>query len=452
MKRSVTLHAALLLGVLIAAYCVWTRDRSSTKDDERPVLALRQVDRVIYDAPGERKVEVTRKTDAQGVYYWVSVEKWERPRPPRGARLKGRAMRPQRRGASTTAAKAPAGKAPAGKAPVGKPVFRSAPAKKRAVQKKAANTLQKKAADVDKSLRRDPKANPNKPAAPKPAVKATPIKATPAKATPIKATPAKATPIKARPIKATPAKARPKVRKDSQFIGNKATEELMKTLAKLPAIRSLGTLAKEKLEEFGLTTSDKTLTIIEGSNTRVFTVGKRTHGNMDYYLQDRSDQRVYVVRPRAMQDLSYAEYRLMERNLHTFDTTEFDRVRIRQGNKGLMLQQHNRRKPSKATYSRLGGDGKAKAHFRAWMQKLGRLRTAEYPKADTPLKGLTPVVKVEFFNGQKKLGTTELLVLQKGITGPANYYARSETSRVVVKVNESVVKELEKDLPILFAE
>lgn len=464
MKRSVTTHAILLVIALIAAYLVWTRDRSTTKDDELPVLALRQVDRVVYDAPGERKVQIERKKDARGShYYWLSVEKWERqrPKPP---------SRPARRPRPSLApgAKAPM---PAPKV-IAKPIFKGAakaptPAKSLTPKKAkvAAPPKAKNAGDsaAEKSLRRDPKAAPEKAKASPKAKGAAGTKKTPPvapapgvkKVLPVKALPAgkgAAAPVNPKPSKWSPGKALPKLRKESHFVGNKATEELMKTLAKLPAIRALGRIGKEKLDEFGLSDAKKTLKITEGKNTRVFKVGKRTHGNMDYYLQDVSDERVYVVRPRALQDLSYAEYRLMERNLHTFDSTEFDRVQISTKEKKVALQQHNRHKPSKATYSRLGGSGKAESHFKSWMQKLSRLRALEYPTPASPLRGLVPVAKVQFYFGQKSLGVTELLVHQQGISGPADYYARSETTRVPVKVSKSIVKELERDLPALFSE
>jgi len=179
-----------------------------------------------------------------------------------------------------------------------------------------------------------------------------------------------------------------KIKKVAQFKGSKAADELMKGLAQLSAIRSLGIVSKEKLETFGLSQSKGRLMVSSGSDKREFVLGKNTYGNMDSYLQDKQDRRVYVVRPQPIQDFPYAEFRLKDRDLLSFEPKEVERAEVlHKGKKKAMLQQ-NRRDSAKAFWADVAAPQKRKVLYGNWMDKLKRLNVLEYVSADKAPKDL----------------------------------------------------------------
>ncbi|PID39254.1 MAG: hypothetical protein CSB49_01855, partial [Proteobacteria bacterium] len=332
------------------------------------------------------------------------------------------------------------------------------------------------------SLKRDPKAKPeNKtPAVKTPAVKKPAAKTPAATTTAVKPTggvkPAEKKPAEKKPAVKKPAakpgaspaskpgvtikpgvkKAEPpkKVLKKTYFKGNKATNELMTSLAKLRALRSLGKLGKDKLDEFGLTKSTSTLTLKSGSTTRTFIIGDRTYGNTDYYLQDKADQRVYVVRARPLSDMRYAEFRLMDRDLTPFPPTDVEKVVLVGKGKSRTLYQLNRRTQSKAFWADEKDAKRGKELHRSWIGKLKRLRALEYTRPGQAPKGLRPLLEVRYFGRGKRLGTVTLLAEQTLVPGTVaavpkgaqTYYAKSDNTRVPVKLSKTLAAELAKDI------
>lgn len=244
------------------------------------------------------------------------------------------------------------------------------------------------------------------------------------------------------------------VRKQQAFKGNEALDKLVKSLAELNAVRSLGMISGDKLKSFGLHESKKTLTLVTGSTPRTFIIGDNTYGNMDIYIQDKQDRRVYVINPRSVQDLKYAEFRLMERELHGFNNTEMDRVLFKTDKGQKTLVQKNRRTPATAFWADAEAPDKGKDFFKNWMSKLSRLRATEYAKQADKLEGLTEKLSAEYYLGGKKLGYLKLYQLgasvpagaPKGKNGDDEYYAQTENTRAKVKLSRRLGEEVVKDL------
>ena len=376
MNRPVLIHVFLVAIALVSAYFVWTRD-TTTREDEVPVLSIRgDLDRVVYSAP-KRNVEIQRKKDNLGPYYWVEVQtEQEKPAPP--------APKPDAGTASAPDAGAPAKKAGEKPGP------------------------------------------------------ATPTKADAGKP----ATPQK--PPKPKMITTT---------KNQAFKGNKSVEELVKGLAGLSAVRSLGQVDKAKLKAFELEGSKKTLTLVTDSTPRTFIIGGNTFGNMDVYIQDKQDGRVYVVRPRLLQDLQYAEFRLVDRDLNGFEPADVERAALVAGKQRKVLMQKNRRDPASAFWVDAEAPEKKKDFYRNFMGKLLRLQAMEYVSPAESKKPLTELLSVEF---ETAGGKREALKLLQG-GGPAiappggkpadkEFYAISSNTRQLVKVNPRLADEVARDV------
>jgi hypothetical protein len=215
---------------------------------------------------------------------------------------------------------------------------------------------------------------------------------------------------------------------------------------------------KDKLKAFGLEESKKTLTLISGSSPRTFIIGGNTFGNQDVYVQDRQDRRVYVVRPRNLQDLQYAEFRLVDRELHSFSPSDVESAALVAGKRRKELVQKSRRDPSKAFWVDANAPEKKKDFYRNFMGKLLRLQAMEYVPPKEQKKGLAEVLRVEYRVASGKRGFLRLyrsapppplLPGAKPPTPPPSgkeYFGISNNTRAQVKINARLVDEVVRDI------
>ena len=420
MNRSVMTQAATLAAALIAAYFVWTREPDTSAGDVS-ILSIRSgISKVSYEEP-DLKVEIEKRKDSRGSYYWVKTMKMVTP--PR--KRKPRPTQPRTAPtANPRGAHAGHGHGP-GKHP--------------------------KTARPGTTLNKDPKANPEKGSKPQPVAKKAPAAAK----GPVAKGKALPKGMKITTPKAL-APALPKVAQFKEFRGNETTEKLVTELSNLTALRVLGKVDAAKLKAFGLVGSKKKLVLTIGSAKRTFIIGNKTHGNMDYYVQDSQDERVYVIKPKQMQNLKYAQYRLIDRRLYEFKTEDIDKVVVTAGEKSKGLSQHNRRKKREAFWSLVGSE-KREDLYTNWMTKLLRLRVSDYLPPGFDLKGLKPIMKAEFSLGSK---VSEVLTMYKMKSDlgdgkqvkEGDYLVKTGHTRSMVKLTKSVAGEIARELDSILGE
>jgi hypothetical protein len=271
---------------------------------------------------------------------------------------------------------------------------------------------------------------------------------------------ASAKPVVPSSPKPSPAEVRAKVRKVQQFLGNRSTEILVAGLSNFSAVRSLGQLEGEKLKTFGLTDSKKSLTLVSGSSPRVFILGGSTYGNLDNYIKDKEDGRVYVIRPKSIQDMLYAESRLMERGVHSFKLSELDRAVITVRDTKKAVLQKNREDQLRSFWVDEGSPDRRKDFYKNWFDKIDRVRVLEYTQPGKKIDGLSSIFSIEYFLGSKKLGTLKLFKQQTLIPkvagsdehGAGDYYAETEDTRMLVKISRQLGDELNRDISSLLKE
>ena len=461
MTRSVFVTGSLLATSLVAAFFVATREPSTTSSDENiRIVNMRNIDSVRYESD-KRKVSIITKKDDSGKYAWLSVEALEaKPSKLAPTRVHGshaghghghgrpavdkKPPRPRHRHPGS-AAPPPPTKRPGSlrPAPGQRPGLKTPPP---TAPTPAPGPKAIKPAKTDPpSLSQDPKADPHAKA---------PVKAIPK---PIK--PSARQPASQPTSKPAGQPAKPKVEKvwkKQAFAGNESADKLMQDFAQFSAIRALGQLGTEKLKEFGLTESKTELHISSGATTRTLIIGDKTYGNMDYYIQDKTDGRVYVIRPKPIQDLLYAEHRLMARSLHTITVSDIDQVSIRTPKQSKIIVQHDRRKPASAVWTNEGGDKTSqKESYKAWLAKIFRLRAIEYSKPEAAPENLNELFALEFGLGSRQKGYLKLYRQEPGPGAAAgaksadskgDFWAQSNVTRVPVKLSRSLADEIVRDL------
>jgi hypothetical protein len=197
------------------------------------------------------------------------------------------------------------------------------------------------------------------------------------------------------------------------------------------------------------------LVLQAGSTKREFVVGGSTYGNRDIYVMDKQSERVFVIKPQLTRTLKFAQHRLPDRNLVSFNAADLDRIQVKSKAGEKTLIQHDRRNPTKAYWSAEGND-KGQDSYRSWANKLLKLNATEYVDQEDKIAGLEEVFAVGFARGSKKLGTLRLL--RGGAPSPAapgsttdnrQYYVQSSNTRVLVRVADQAARSLASDLTAL---
>ena len=225
-----------------------------------------------------------------------------------------------------------------------------------------------------------------------------------------------------------------------RFVGVKAADDLVKSLAPLHALRAVGKVEGSRAEEFGLDKPDGTLKLTVGGKSQTLLIGGATPGGSERYARTGTGD-VYAITGDLVQNLLYAESRLAERDLQPFKPEEATRVKLSKAGKSRDLS----RVPDKNEgWADSATPGKLDETAGNWMTKLGRLHVQDWTeKATTALGPDNLVVRVDYLAGTKALGSLELYRVpgEKG----NEYLARSEYGRWLARVVTSAAEQVDQD-------
>jgi hypothetical protein len=248
----------------------------------------------------------------------------------------------------------------------------------------------------------------------------------------------------AAPTKA-PGKAPEPEERREQFAGGSAAAEYAAKVLPLRALRSLGEVPRNQLDELGLENPTTKLRVVCGGRTRNFDVGTSTFGASTRYAREAGGRGpIYLFDGPVIGDLEAAEFRLMQRDLHGFEMGEVDEVKLAAQGQELRMLHRNRRDPRAAEWVNAAEPDRRNETYGNWLERLARLRILSYlaPGARVPA-GATPAFTLEYSANREDLGRLEV------VRAGEEYFARSESTRTWVKVLASVAQQLEQDLPPL---
>ena len=237
----------------------------------------------------------------------------------------------------------------------------------------------------------------------------------------------------------------PPVTPTREVRANERADTAMQKFMPFEATRALGALSDEKLNELGLTGSDRRLELIVASTARVFKVAKPLPGIFGTYVQEERSGEVYLLPGTLLADFDPQSQVLVDRRLHVFKQNEFDGFTVTADSKSASFVQTGFENPTTAKIARQATPEKPDELVKNWHDKVwGRLIVTEVlGKGELP-NGKEPTVtlRLEYsFKGKSK-GFLELGQLPTGGT-----YARSENTASWVAVHagtEEIVTEAKK--------
>jgi hypothetical protein len=466
----IAVHAGLAGLGLLVAFTTWTRDRAQVQTDmvvaldfgKRDVSSLRFED-------DTRTVSVERRSTEAGEHAWVTVSTRSKqlitnPLQPAGAPTAPAGM-PNPHGAPgaavggptdphghaapppAPAAIKPAAAGPAAAGPAAKPAAVPAAAKPAAAQKGG-----------DKAIVESVGSGPAPAGATaQPAASAAPAATAAGAAAGTAAAPAAPAPI--HEVKETVT--------TKAFRGNEQADKLFEQFAPMRVVRALGSVDEKKAKELGLDAPKKKLTVQAKGQTYVFSLGQNSYGAGDIYARDGQGQ-VFLLSHRMVSDFEFAESRLMERRLHRFERSEFDRIEVEvitaAGAKKRTLLQKNKQDNANFYFVDGSAPDKRDDTLKNWVDKILRMAINDYvaqgeePKTPTVTPGaplVGEVLKMRFFDGNKEIGSAAFsrypLAGQSGVAQQpqgSDYFARTETTiglvRLLAATAESAVTDAEK--------
>ncbi len=235
-------------------------------------------------------------------------------------------------------------------------------------------------------------------------------------------------------------------REKQAFIAVAEGEALATTVAPLMALRAVGRVEGDRREEFGFDDASSRVIVTVSGKKHELVIGGLTPGGGDRYARLQASGEVFAVPGDLVRRLEHAETRLLERNLHDFGEGKPASVRVRRGDASRNLV------PVKG---KVGGYADAETPAQVddtlgnWMSKLGRLRLKRYVADESELQGAKVTLAVDYYEGTKKIGFTELSVRQDE-GAKKTYFARTERTRWPVEVLASSAKDLDQDAATLF--
>jgi hypothetical protein len=249
-----------------------------------------------------------------------------------------------------------------------------------------------------------------------------------------------------------PPEAKETKKETTRFISVKAGETLVKSLTPLKAVRAVGKVEVARNEEFGLDKPDGTLKVTIDGKEHVLVIGGPTPGGSERYARYQNSGEVFAISGDIAQSLMYGDSRLPEHELHGFKNEDIAKVRVQKGPKTRELL---RVKEKNEGWGDPSNPGKQDETAGNWMSKLTRLRGTDFvEKPSKPLRPEDAIVRVEYFDGGKSVGFTELYKLPATPAPGAapetakgnDYLARTEWDRWYVKVPASTAEQIETDL------
>jgi len=232
--------------------------------------------------------------------------------------------------------------------------------------------------------------------------------------------------------------------KISRFIATKDGEDLVAQLAPLRALRVLGKIADAQKADFGFDKEEGKLSIKLGGKDHTLVFGGTTPGGSDYYAKDAATGSAYVVTGTIVRDLMSADQRLVERRLHAFEDSAPTGVKITAGSASRELV---RSADKKEAWTKPSAPHDKDETATNWMSKVDRLRTTSYEgdALNPPPTAADLVLKVEYFDDHKSLGTTEMW-RHPGSDGKTDYVVKTELTRWYATVIRSAAEQVEQDL------
>ena len=233
--------------------------------------------------------------------------------------------------------------------------------------------------------------------------------------------------------------------------------ESLAQLNPLEAVRLIGVVKDEQLEEYGLKTPLKSLTIIDpkGQELLKLSIGKQAYGSRNLFAKESRENRVLLLSGDFVGDFERPDLKLFERTITNVVFEELQSAVITKGSKSRRLGHTKRDDKGGLLWTDDAKGGAAVASAKSWFERLDRVRVVSFAtKEEVPSLDKEPVlfqVELEAIASSKdvlqfiKVSSVKL----SGQPSVDEYFVKSSFLGAWAKVGSTRVEPIEKDLPTL---
>lgn len=216
----------------------------------------------------------------------------------------------------------------------------------------------------------------------------------------------------------------------TRFKAGATGDKLIEGWAPLMALRELGRV-EDKIETFGLSKPDTTLTVQSSGRTSVLDLGGETYGTKDRYVRDQATGVVFVLDDEVIKNFKLAKSKLRDNLVTSPKKEEITAFEVTRAGATIAWEQRNIEDRAAAFWTRKGGDGSKDETFSNWLDKLLKIRSTDYVQPGAEPADLQPALTLRITPVGKPAETVEIL------TSGEDWYARGSYLRGLVKLNKT---------------
>jgi len=215
-------------------------------------------------------------------------------------------------------------------------------------------------------------------------------------------------------------------------------DKVVEAFAPMFALRELAATDDAQLTSFGLKEPDTTVAVTVGGKTLTYDLGGETYGTKDRYARSQADGKLYVFDDEPFKTLKFAATRLPERGLMAAKVEQVSEITLGVGGATARWSQKNRDDKAAAYWERDGSAGKDET-FGNWLDKALKLKSTAYVQEGEAPAELVPAFDLTIRSDGQSAETVSLL------QGGEDWYARSESTRGLVKLSRGPAKDAAED-------
>ncbi len=237
-------------------------------------------------------------------------------------------------------------------------------------------------------------------------------------------------------------------RDTQRFALDERARTLLEKLAHLEAKRSLGTVSADVATELGLDDPEATIEFAtDAGEHRKIEVGQTAYGANVRYVRDTTNGVVFAVDGRWIDDLRWADSRLMRRALVPFEKDDVTQIEVKHPSKGAAMWRRAETDGGKTWVRIEHASEEPDSAAEPFVAKFFRLRIQKYVTADAFRQQVgadaKPVLTLVVHPKEGAAVTVELFATGDDKDGRA--FARTSELDVPVRVSRYLVRELVQD-------
>ncbi|MEE2750856.1 MAG: DUF4340 domain-containing protein [Myxococcota bacterium] len=235
------------------------------------------------------------------------------------------------------------------------------------------------------------------------------------------------------------------------FKAGSAGQGLIDKLAPFTAKRELVDVGSEGLAALGLVEPEGTLTLERNNKAAVvIEVGGEAYGTRDRYVRDKTNGRIYIVAADVLRPMEHANTRLPDRDLLASKQPELVHLLIETQTGSAEFEQRNRDDRKAAYWARTNAEAEDTVAT-GWLDRFFRLRSRGYVQVDETPTGLEPQFTVKTIDENGDALALEILS-GNNENGQPSFYAKSDHTRELVKLDKTLASETTEDLSAVITE